>query len=157
MHDSVPGRRSQHGKAAAVLGVGVPAIRGLVGQGILQTTTEYRKGFSKLLPAADVRRFAESHVATSVLARRFRLHNGSLACYQKDSGTPLLAIPIPDAGKGHAYFLRKGIAAQIQLPGRKVLKEQSHRRIEANRKKKWAEYRLAREAASDKPMRRQLR
>ena len=38
-----------------------------------------------------------------------------------------------------------------------MLREQSQRRVKAERKKRWAEYRLAKEAASGKPMRRQLR
>jgi hypothetical protein len=143
-----------YGAAAAVLGVAVPVIRGLVAEGILQTTAEYRNGFSKLLPATDVQHFAESYVATSVLARRFRLNSRSLANYLKESGTPLLAIPIPDAGKGHAFFLRKDVAAQIELPSRGMLREQAQRRIEAAQKKKWEEYRLARETALGKPMRR---
>ena len=60
------------------------------------TTAEYRNGLSKLLPAVDVQRFAAGYVATSVLARRFHLHSGSFARHLKESGTPLLAIPIPD-------------------------------------------------------------
>jgi hypothetical protein len=143
-----------YGEAAAVLGVAVPVIRGLVAEGILQTTTEYRNGFSKLLPATDVQHFAECYVATSVLARRFHLNSRSLAYYLKESSTPLLAIPIPDAGKGHAFFLRKEVAAQIQLPSRRMLREQAQRRIEAAQKKKWEEYRVARETALGKPMRR---
>ena len=143
-----------YGEAAAVLGVSVPVIRGLVAQGILHTIAEYRNGFSKLLPAADVQHFAERYVATSVLARRFHLNSGSLARHLKESGTPLLAIPIPDAGRGHAFFLRKDVAAQIQLPSRRMLREQAQRRIKAARKKKWAEYRAARETALGKPMRR---
>ena len=38
-----------------------------------------------------------------------------------------------------------------------MLREAAERRIVAARKKNWAEYRLAKEAASGKPMRRQLR
>jgi hypothetical protein len=66
----------------------------------------------------------------------------------------LLAIPNPDAGRGHAYFLPKEAAAQIRLPTRRMLREESQRRIIAARKKKWAEYRLAKEAALGKPIRR---
>ena len=95
------------GEAAAVLDVAMPVVRGLVAQGILHTAAEYRNGLSKLLPAADVQRFAASYVATSVLARRFHLHSGSFARHLKESGTPLLAIPIPDAGKYYAFFLQR--------------------------------------------------
>src|SRR5208283_4960363 len=35
------------GEAAAVLGVTMPVVRGLVAQGILHTTAEYRNGLSK--------------------------------------------------------------------------------------------------------------
>src|SRR5205807_195924 len=79
-------------EAAAVLGVAMPVIRGLVAQGIVHTAAEYGNGHSKLLPAADVHRFAEGYVATSVLARRFHLHSGSFARHLNESGTPLLAI-----------------------------------------------------------------
>jgi len=143
-----------YGEAAAVLGVAVPVIRGLVAQGIVHAAAEYRFGLSKLLPAADVQRFAERYVATSVLARRFRLNSGSFARHLKESGTPLLAIPIPDAGKEHAFFLRKDVAAQIQLPSRRMLREEAQRRIKVARKKKWAEYRQAKETDLGRPMRR---
>ena len=122
------------GEAAEVLGVAPPVVRGLVAQGILHTTAEYRNGLSKLLPAADVRHFEEGYVATSVLARRFHLRSGSLARHLKESVTPLLAIPIPDAGRYYAYFLHKDVAAQIQLPSRGMLREQAQRRIKAARK-----------------------
>jgi hypothetical protein len=45
------------GEAAAVLDVSTPVIRGLVAQGILHITAEYRSGFSKLVPAVDVSTF----------------------------------------------------------------------------------------------------
>jgi len=143
-----------YGEAATVLGVSVTVIRGLVAQGIVHTIAESRNGFSKLLPAADVQRFADRYVATSVLARRFHLHSGSLARHLKESGVPVLTIPIPDGGRGHAFFLRKDVAAQIKLPSRRMLREQAQRRIEAAHKKKWEEYRAARETALGKPMRR---
>jgi hypothetical protein len=129
-------------------------IRGLVSEGVLHDTTEYRNGFSKLLSAADVQCFNESYVATLVLAKRFHLNSGSLARHLKESGIPLLAIPIPDAGKYFAFFLHKDLAAQIQIPSRRMLREAAQRRIVAARKKKWAEYRRAKEAALGKPMRR---
>ena len=144
-------------EAAAVLGVRTNIIRGLVAQGLLGVAAGYRNGFAKLVSEKEVRRFAEGYVSTSVLAGRFRLNSGSLARHLNESGTPLLAIPNPDAGRGHAYFLRKDIAAQIQFPSRRKLREESQRRMKAARKKKWADYRLAQESASGKPMRRVLR
>jgi hypothetical protein len=144
-------------EAAAVLGIRRNIVRGLVAQGLLGLAAGYRNGFAKLVPAKEVRRFAESHVSTSVLAGRFHLNSGSLARHLKESGTPLLAIPDPDPGRGHAYLLRKDVAVQIRLPTRRMLREESQRRMKADRKRKWAEYRLARESASGKPMRRVLR
>ncbi len=96
-------------------------------------------------------------MSTSVLARRFRLNSGSLARHLNESGPPLLAIPSPDAGRSHAYFIRKDVAAQIQLPTRRMLREESQRRVKALRKQKWAEYRLIKETDSGKPMRRVFR
>jgi len=142
------------GEAAEVLGVATPVVRGLVAQGILHTAAEYRNGLSKLLPAADVQHFAEGYVATSVLARRFHLHSGSFARHLKGSGIPLLAIPIPDTGKYYASFLHKDLAAQIQIPSRRMLREAAQRRIVAARKKKWTEYRQVKEAALGRPIRR---
>ncbi len=141
-------------EAASVLGIKSNIVRGLVAQGLLGVATGYRNGFAKLVPEKGVRRFAETYVSTSVLARRFRLNSGSLARHLNESGTPLLAIPNPDAGRGHAFFLRKDVAAQITLPTRRMLREESQRRIKAARKTRWAEYRLAMEAASGKLMRR---
>jgi len=93
-------------------------------------------------------------VATSLLARRFHLHSGSFARHLKESGTALLAIPIPDVGKYYAFFLHKDVAAQIQVPSRRMLREAAERRIVAARKKNWADYRQAKETALGKPMRR---
>ena len=140
-----------------MLGVRTDVIRGLADQGLLTTSAGFRNGFATLVPAKEVQQFAEQYVSTSIVARRFHLNSGSLSRHLKESGTPLLAIPIPAAGRGHAFFLRKDIATQIQLPSRRILKEQAQRRIQAARRKRWAEYRLARETSSGKPMRRQLR
>ena len=141
------------GEAGAVLGVSTPVIRGLVAQGILHITAEYRNGFSKLLPVVDVQRFAEGYVATSVLAKRFHPDSGSLARYQKESGTQLLGVPLPDPGNYYAYFLRKDVAAQIQIPSRRMLREAARRRIVAARKQRWAMYRQAKEFAFVGPTR----
>lgn len=62
---------------------------------------------------------------------------GALARYLRELGTPLLAIPIPDAGKGHASFLQKDVAVRIQLPSPEMLREAAQRRIVAARKKQW--------------------
>lgn len=88
------------------------------------------------------------------MARRSRLDSGALVRHLKEAGTPLLAIPIPDAGKGNAFFLHRDIAAQIKLPSRRMLREKAQRRIKAARKRSWAEYRQAKEAALGKPLRR---
>jgi hypothetical protein len=143
-----------YGEAAAVLGVKVRQIRGLVEQNVLRAAAEYRFGLSKLLPAADVQRFAELYVGTSVLAKRFRLNSVAFARYLRESGTPLLVVPLLDRGKEHAFFLRKDVAAQIQIPSRRMLREHAQRRIVAARKQHWAEHRQARQTALGKPMRR---
>jgi hypothetical protein len=141
-------------EAAAVLRIRTNVIRGLTDQGLLTVSNRFRNGLARLIPANEVQQFSECYVATSVLAKRFQLNSGSLARYLHESGTPLLAIPIPDAGKGYAFFLRKDVAAHIRLPSRGMLREAGQRRIVAARKKRWAEYRQAREAALGKPMRR---
>jgi hypothetical protein len=120
----------------------------------IHDAAEYRFGLSKLLPAVDVQRFGDGYVAISALARRFHVNSGSLTRYLNASGTPLRAIPLPDAGTGHTFFLCKDIAAQIRIPGRRMMREVAERRIVADRKKRWAKYGLAKETASGEPMRR---
>ena len=136
------------------MGVAVPVIRGLVAEDIVHAAAAYRFGLSKLVRAMDVERFSERYEATSVLARRFHLNSGSLVRYLKESGTPLLAVPLPDAGRGHAFFLRKDVASQIQIPSRRKLRDAAQRRIVAARKERWGEERHAKENALSKPMRR---
>jgi TniQ len=141
-------------EAAALLEVRTDVIRGLTNQGLFTASPGFRNGFARLIPAKEVQQFAERYLATSILAKRFHLDSGSLTRYLKELGTPLLAIPLLDAGRSHAYFLRKDVAAQIQLPSRGMLKQQAQCRIVAARKKQWEEYRQAREAALGRPLRR---
>lgn len=67
--------------------------------------------------------------------------------YLKESGTPLLSIPLPEIGSRHAYFLRRDVACQVHIPSRKTLRQAAERRIVADRRKRWARFRLAKEAA----------
>jgi hypothetical protein len=141
-------------EAAALLRIRPNVIRGLTDQGLLTASDGFRNGFARLMPAKEVQQFTEQYVATSILAKRFNLNGGALVRYLRESGTPLLAIPIPDAGKGHASFLQKDVAARVQLPSPEMLSEAAQHRIVAARKKQWAEYRRAKEAALGRPMRR---
>ena len=128
-------------------------IRGLIVQGVLTAPTDFETAFPRLIPAKEVQQFAEHYVATD--PRQTPQSQQWFACrHLRESGTPLLAIPIPEPGKGHASFLQKDVAARIQLPSRKMLREAAQRRIVDARKKQWAEYRQAREAALGKPIRR---
>ena len=138
-------------EAASLLGIKSNIVRGLVAQDLLRVAAGYRNGLAKLIPEKDVQRFAGSYVSTSVLARRFRLNSGSLARHLKESDTPLLAIPNPDVGRGPAYFLRRDVAAQIQLPSTTILRQEVQRHIAA-RKRKWTEYGRDKEAALSGPM-----
>lgn len=142
-------------ETAALLGVRTDVIRGLADQGILSPSAGFRNGLARLIPAKEARQFAERYVATSVFARRLHLNSGSLLRHLKETGTPLLAIPRPEAAKGSTYFLRKDVAARMQFPSRGMLKEEARRRVEAYRRESWEEYRRTREAAMGKPMRRQ--
>ena len=103
-------------EAASMLGIRSNVVRGLVAQGLLTVAAGYRNGFSKLVPANEVQRFAERYVAASVLAKRFNLNGWSFARYLRQSGTPLLVVAIPDEGKGDALFLRKDSAALLRIP-----------------------------------------
>ena len=141
-------------EAASALGVRKVVIRALVAQRILSAPAGYRSGLSKLLPAADIQRFAERYVAISVLAKQSHLHSGSLTSYLRELGTPLLAIPLPDARRGHAFFLCADVAARTELPSRRMLRKQAQVRIKAYRKTDWAKRRLAKEKALGRPLRR---
>ena len=129
-------------------------VRDLRQRGHTRGDASYRKGLAKLVPEKEARRFADSYVSTSVLAKRLHLDSGSLARHLNESGASLLTIPDPDSDRGHGYFLPKEVAAQIRFPTRRMLLEKSQRRQQADRKKKWAEYRLARESALGRPLRR---
>jgi hypothetical protein len=62
--------------------------------------------------------------------------------------------PFIDKRKENAFFLHKDVAAQIQIPSRRMLREHAQRRTEAVRKQRWAKDREARETALGKPIRR---
>jgi hypothetical protein len=112
-------------EAAAVFGVKPPVIRALVARGSLSAHAGYRNGFSKLVPAKDVQLFADRYVAATVVAKRLNLSSWSFARYLKKSGTPLLAAPILDEGRGDALFLRRDIAARLQIPASAVRRRTS--------------------------------
>ena len=144
--EATPGGFFNYGEAAAALGVRLDVISAMVAQGIVSGPSGYRFGLSKLVPAAEIQRFAERYVAAKVLAKRFHLNSGSLARYLRESGTPLLAIPLAEAGRGHAFFLGKDVAARMQLPTRSMLRKQAQLRIKDS-KTRWEKNRRAKEIA----------
>jgi hypothetical protein len=102
-------------EAAAVLGVGKPVIRGLVAQSVLSAHVEFQAGLPKLIPVGDVRRFAERYVAATAVAKRFNLTHWSFVRYLKQSSTPLLAVPVPEAGWRPVLFLQREVAAHMRV------------------------------------------
>ncbi len=100
-----------------MLGTRTEVVRSLVAQGVLSTPTEYRDGLSKLIPARDVRRFAERYIAAPVLAKRLHLDHRLAASYFKKLAMPVLSIPVPE--KGQALFLPREVAAQVRIPAAK--------------------------------------
>jgi hypothetical protein len=141
-------------EAAALLGVAMREIRGLVSGGVIHDAVEYQFGLSKLVPAADMQRFAERYVAISALSKQYRLNTIALVRYMRERGTPLLSVRLPEKGTRHASFLRRDVACQIQVPTPNALSEAAERRILTDRKKRWVRFRLAKEAILGKPMRR---
>jgi hypothetical protein len=141
-------------EAATLLGVELREIRGLIAGGILHDAVEYQFGLSKLLPAADVQHFAENYVAISAFAKRHRLNTIALVRYLRERGTPILSVPLPEKGTRHASFLRGDVACHIQIPSPTALREAAELRVVDERKKRWVQLRLAKEAALGKPMRR---
>jgi len=104
-----------YGEAAAVLEVESCVIRGMVAQGILTGPAGNQPGPSKLLRAAEIQRFAEQYVSATVLGRRLNINGVFLARYLKESGTPLLALPIPGREREYARFLLREVAARLPL------------------------------------------
>ena len=60
-----------------------------------------------LVPAGEIQRFAERYVAVTALASRSNVSDRSFARYLKESGMPLLAVPIPEEGGGMPFFFSK--------------------------------------------------
>ena len=68
------------------------------------------------IPEEEVQRFAECYVPASIVAKRFNLSSCSFARYLRQSGSPLLSVPISDEGKGDALFLRRDLAVELRIP-----------------------------------------
>ena len=104
------------GEAAAVLGVRSYVVRGLAEKGLLTIADGYRHGPSKLIPEKEVQRFAECYVPAAIVAKRLNLSACAFARYLRQSGVPLLSVPISDEGKNDALFLQRDIAAHFRIP-----------------------------------------
>jgi hypothetical protein len=102
-------------EAAAMLEVDSSVIRGMVAQRIFSAPAGNRPGPSKLVRAAEIQRFAEQYVSATVLGRRFNINGTLLARYLKESGTPLINLPIPGKQREHARFLLRDVAARLPL------------------------------------------
>jgi len=113
-------------EAASSLGIRTNVVRGLVLQGVLTALAGYRNGYSKLVPAKQVQRFAERYLAATVIAKHFNLSGSSFARYLRESGTPVLAVSIPDEGKGQALFLPKDTAANVLNGSVQTGRERNH-------------------------------
>jgi hypothetical protein len=88
----------------------------MVKQGILSTAAGYRPGLCKLVPAGEIRRFAEQHVLARAFAKHLNLRGRLLARYLRKSGTLVLAVSIPEEGRLPVLFVLKDIAANVQIP-----------------------------------------
>jgi hypothetical protein len=55
-------------------------------------------------------------VPAAVVAKGLNLSACSFARYLRQSGTPLLTVPISDEGKGDALFLQRDTAAHFRIP-----------------------------------------
>jgi hypothetical protein len=92
-------------EAAALLGVKTVVVRGLVEEGTFSVVPGHQNGHSKLLPAADVRRFASQYVCATVLARRLNIDVEVIVHRAYASTASLRAVRIPEVGRGHALFV----------------------------------------------------
>jgi len=108
-------------EAASALGTRTAVIHGLVVRGILSTPNEYRPGLSKLVPAGEVRRFAQHYVDATVVAQRSNATIHWVKRCLRESAVPILEISVP--GKGQKLFLRRELAAKVQIPQRRTPRE----------------------------------
>jgi hypothetical protein len=108
-----PGGFLNYREVASSLGIRPNVVRGLVLQGVFIAQAGYRNGYSKLVPAKQVERFAERYVAATVITKQINLRGWLFARYLRESGTPLLVVSIPEEGKGQALFLPKDTAAHV--------------------------------------------
>lgn len=101
----------------------------------------WRKGSRRAKrAAADVQRFAELYVATSVLANAIPPQQRCFCALPERIEHAAARVPLSDKRKEHAFFLHKDVAAQIQIPSRRMLREHAQRRTEAVGKQRWAKY-----------------
>ena len=105
-------------EAASVLGTRTEVIHGLVVRGMLSAANEYRPGLSKLVPAGEVRRFAEHYVAATVVAERSNATIHWVNRCLRESAVPFLEISV--SGKGQRLFLLRELVANVQIPHRRT-------------------------------------
>jgi hypothetical protein len=106
-----PGGFLNFKEAAAVLGTRTEVIRGLVAHGVLSSPNKYQPGLSKLVPAAEVKRFAELYVDAKAIANSANTPIRLLKRHLRESGVPMLEISV--AEKGTKVFLRRELEATI--------------------------------------------
>src|ERR1035438_7322948 len=97
---------------------GGTCIHGLVVRGILSVANEYRPGLSKLVPAGEVRRFAEHYVDATVVAERSNATIHWVNRCLRESAMPILEISV--SGKGQKLFLHRELAANVRIPHRRT-------------------------------------
>jgi len=98
-------------EVAVLLRVKTIVVRGLVEEGTLAVVPGHKNGYSKLIPAADVRRFADNYVSASALARRLNIGVEAITLQARASNAPLLAVRIPEVGRGRALFVPAEVEA----------------------------------------------
>lgn len=105
-------------EAAVLLNVKTIVVRGLVEEGIFGVVPGHRNGYSKLIPASDVRRFADKYVSASALARRLGVDAKSITLQARATTAALLAVRIPETGRGHTLFVSAEVEALLsgELP-----------------------------------------
>ena len=100
-------------EAAALLSVKTIVVRGLVEEGVLAVVPGHKNGHSKLIPAAAVQRFADRYVSASALARRLDIDVKSISLQARASNAAMLAVRIPETGRGHALFVPAEVEARL--------------------------------------------
>ena len=102
-----------YAEAASSLGLDSQVVRRLVESRILRGLPGCQPHGCKLVLAGEVQRFSNQYISVNALARHLHVTQRWLIKYLKKSETPVFEVPV--RGRATSYFLRKELAAELQI------------------------------------------